>query len=176
MKIKWAMICCGFLLAGIACAEPASPSAPAAKAVLVDAKGEKVGTAAFEEVPGGVKIRLNVSRLSPGSHAVHIHAVGKCDPPDFKSAGPHFNPFHKKHGWESPEGHHAGDLPGLQVAEDGTGALEAMMAGVTLTGEGEASLFHPGGTAAVIHAKADDNKTDPSGNSGDRIACGVITR
>lgn len=176
MRTILAAMGCALLVGGVAFAEPVMPKAPMAKAVLVNAKGEEVGTATFEEMPGGLRVGLKVSKLSPGFHAFHIHAVGKCDPPDFKSAGGHFNPTHKKHGWQNPEGHHAGDLPNLYVGTDGTGTLDALVAGVTLTGSGENSLFHPEGTSAVIHASADDNKTDPSGNAGDRIACGVITR
>jgi len=176
MKTILAWVGCVLLVGGAAFADPIPPKAPTAKAVLVNAKGEEAGTATFEEMPGGIRVGLKVSKLSPGFHAFHIHDAGKCEPPDFKSAGPHFNPTHKKHGWMNTEGHHAGDLPNLTVGNDGTGALDALMAGVTLTGSGENSLFHSGGTSVVIHAQGDDNKTDPSGNSGDRVACGVITR
>lgn len=147
-----------------------------AQAVLRDKEGNRVGTAALEEVSGGVRIRLEVSQLPPGKHAMHIHASAQCDAPDFKSAGPHFNPAGKRHGRENPEGPHAGDLPDLEVKEDGTGVIETVAAGVTLSGEGENSLFHPGGTSLMVHASPDDNKTDPAGNAGDRIACGSILR
>ena len=176
MRVVLIAIGCVLLVGGVVFAELVSPKAAMAKAVLINAKGEEVGTATFEEMPGGLRVGLKVSKLPPGFHAFHIHDVGKCDPPDFKSSGPHFNPAHKKHGWMNPEGHHAGDLPNLYVGNDGTGTLESLVAGAMLTGSGESSLFHAGGTSVVIHAQADDNKTDPSGNSGDRIACGVITR
>ena len=166
-------IFCFLLAGGVACAGPAEGRA---EAVLVSAAGEKIGTAAFKEVPGGVRVVLKVSKLPPGSHAFHIHSVGKCDPPDFKSAGPHFNPTHKKHGRENPEGQHAGDLPNLPVGQDGTGELSVLVPGITLSGTAENALFHPGGTAVVIHASPDDNKTDPAGNAGDRIACGIVTQ
>lgn len=144
-----------------------------AKATLVNPDGKQVGTATFEETAAGVKIRLEVSDLPPGKHAFHIHAVGKCDPPDFKSAGGHFNPLGKKHGVKNPEGHHAGDLPNIEVGPDGTGKVEVIARDVTL-GPGPNSLFKPEGTALVIHADPDDDVTDPAGNAGARIACGVI--
>jgi Cu-Zn family superoxide dismutase len=115
-----------------------------------------------------------VNNLPPGKHGFHIHAVGKCDPPDFQSAGGHFNPFGKKHGLKNPEGPHAGDLPNLEVGPDGKGKLETTVGGLTLGKEGLATLFGSNGTAVVIHAGPDDEKTDPAGNSGARIACGVI--
>lgn len=157
------------LAAGLARAEgPAQ-----AKAVLVNSAGEEVGTARLEEADGGVRIALEVSHLSPGMHAFHIHAVGRCEPPDFASAGGHFNPAGKKHGLDNPEGHHAGDLPNIEVGADGTGKAETVAVGMTLS-PGDHSLFHPGGTSLVVHADPDDNRTDPAGNSGARIACGVI--
>jgi Cu-Zn family superoxide dismutase len=101
--------------------------------------------------------------------------VGKCDPPDFKSAGPHFNPDNKKHGSKNPDGPHAGDLPNFDVGPDGTAKVSVVAPNVTL-GDGPNSLFHPEGTALVIHEKADDYMTDPAGNAGARIACGVVQK
>ncbi len=164
------------MLAAPVLAEPLVQGKPGARATLVDAGGKEVGAATFEQVPGGLRLWLKVSGLPPGFHAVHIHSVGLCEPPDFKSAGPHFNPYHKKHGKQNPEGPHAGDLPDLYVGKDGSGDLDLLVPAVTLLGEGETSLFHPGGTALVIHASPDDNKTDPAGQAGNRIACGVIAR
>jgi Cu-Zn family superoxide dismutase len=150
-------------------------TAATAKADLVNSKGEHVGTAKLKETPKGVSLALEVSNLPPGMHGFHIHAVGKCEPPDFKSAGGHFNPEGKKHGMENPEGHHAGDLQNLTVDAHGNAKVKLLVMGVTL-GEGAISLFHPEGTAIVIHADPDDMKTDPAGNAGARIACGVITK
>jgi Cu-Zn family superoxide dismutase len=147
----------------------------AAHADIVDAQGKKVGTAAFRASASGVRIDVNVSGFPPGTHGIHIHSVGKCEGPAFTSAGPHHNPTSKKHGNDNPEGPHAGDLLNLEVNADGLGKASVLDQHVTL-GEGQSSLFHEGGTSLVIHANADDYKTDPAGNSGARIACGVIEK
>jgi Cu-Zn family superoxide dismutase len=150
-------------------------AAPSARATLRDAQGKEVGTATLTPGDGGVKIAVRVSGVSPGLHGFHVHAVGKCEGPEFKSAGGHFNPAAREHGLENPRGAHAGDMPNLSVGPDGNGKGEFLARGATL-GEGAGSLFPEGGTALVLHAAPDDMKTDPAGNAGARIACGVVER
>ena len=158
------------LLAG--CGESAPPTA---KAILANSQGQKVGEATLTQTPQGVKIAVQVENLPPGVHAFHIHEKGVCETPDFASAGGHFNPFGKHHGLKNPQGPHAGDLPNLTVGPDGKGSLETMATLVTLK-EGKNSLLQPGGTSLVIHANSDDAMTDPAGNAGPRIVCGVIVK
>ena len=156
----------------------AADDAPkSAHANIVNAQGAQIGTAKFTTVPKGVKVAVNVSQLTPGEHGIHIHAAGKCEGPAFSSAGGHFNPnstHHGIHNTQEPRPH-VGDLANLVVDQSGKAKASFMVEGAML-GDGADSLFHEGGTSLVIHAKADDLMTDPSGNSGDRIACGVIEK
>ncbi|MCR8631802.1 superoxide dismutase family protein [Paenibacillus radicis (ex Xue et al. 2023)] len=153
----------------------AKEPAPVVKRIdIMDSKGAKVGTAALSEAVEGVRLQVEVSGLPPGVHGIHIHQTGVCTAPDFNSAGAHFNPEGKKHGFENPEGYHAGDLLNLEIGSDGKGKAELIDKKVTLVKDKANSLLKPGGTALVIHEAADDYKTDPAGNSGARIACGVI--
>jgi superoxide dismutase, Cu-Zn family len=147
-----------------------------AMAELLDAKGDKVGTARFTPSKDGVMIHAELTKLPPGVHAMHLHTVGECHGPDFKSAGAHFNPFGKKHGLKNPEGPHAGDLPNFTVKPDGTATVDVTATLVVLDGGKNNSLFQPGGTCIVIHEKADDEVSDPAGNAGARLACGVIKK
>ena len=146
-----------------------------AHADIVNAQGQKIGTATIRQAGDGVRFEIQVSQLPPGTHGIHVHTVGKCEGPDFVSAGGHLNPTSKKHGKDNPEGPHAGDLLNIQVKAGGEAVASLLDPNVTL-GDGPNSLFHEGGTAIVIHEKTDDYKTDPSGNSGARIACGVIEK
>ncbi len=145
------------------------------KVPLLTSTGQDAGTATFKTVKKGVKLTLDLKNLPFGEHGVHIHQNAVCTSPDFKSAGGHFNPDAKQHGYLNPMGHHNGDLPSsVSVGEDHTGTATFVLNTISLDPSAPNSLFLNGGTSIVVHEKADDEKTDPSGASGNRIACGII--
>jgi Cu-Zn family superoxide dismutase len=148
-------------------------AAQSAKAVLHDKSGKDVGTVDLLQTPAGVLIKLTLKGIPAGEHAFHIHAAAKCEPPAFTSAGPHFNPANEKHGMLSGHGH-AGDMPNLHIPQNGELSVEVLNTAITLEKGKPNSLFHPDGTAIVIHEGVDDYKSDPAGNAGARFACGVI--
>jgi Cu-Zn family superoxide dismutase len=144
-----------------------------AMADLVDGQGQTRGRAVLSQGKDGIHVDVKAVGLPAGVHAVHVHSTGACTGPDFTSAGGHWNPGKKQHGHDNPAGAHMGDMPNMTVAADGTGALKAVVKGGMLKG-GDSPLFDADGAAIVIHAAADDYKTDPTGNAGGRLACGVV--
>ena len=163
------VFCALFLTSGV----HASPGERAV-AQMKDHGGQSLGTITLLETPQGVLLSGDLTHLTPGPHGFHVHGVGKCEPP-FTSATGHFNPDGKKHGFHATSGSHAGDLPNLHASLDGKAVVDMMAQGLSLSG-GPRSVIDQDGSAIVLHAKADDYTADPAGNSGDRIACGVITR
>jgi Cu-Zn family superoxide dismutase len=182
--MKHAMVVAGIvLIVGNAAAQtpkgttgdPAA-AAPGASAALIDTEGRPIGEARFQQTRRGVLVKLDLRNATPGVHAVHIHQVGKCDRPSFESAGGHFSPIERKHGFMNAAGPHAGDMPNVHVPQETRQvSAEFLMADVTLE-PGTRSMLDGDGSAIVIHAGPDDYTTDPSGNSGDRIGCGRVEK
>ncbi len=158
---------------GAAGAQTAGPKQ--IKVPIMNSAGQDVGSATFKTVSGGVKLKISLKDMPFGPHAVHIHEHSACDAPDFKGAGGHFNPDGKEHGFNNPNGHHNGDLPlSVSVGEDHMGSATFLLTRVSLDPSAPDSLLANGGTSIVVHEHADDQKTNPSGASGNRIACGAI--
>jgi Cu-Zn family superoxide dismutase len=175
--MRWWM---SVLLAGSCWAAWAAPAAraevPAARAVLHDAKGNEVGTVTFSNAEQGVAVDIDLHGFPPGVHAFHIHEKGACEAPDFKSAGGHFNPTGAAHGFLNAKGPHAGDLPNITVGPDSTLQEIVITQRISLEPTASNSIFPEGGTSVVVHENADDYVSNPAGDAGPRIACGVIER
>jgi superoxide dismutase, Cu-Zn family len=158
--------------AGLAgAAEPDAAVEAEATAAMVNQAGDSVGTVALKQGPHGTHLHARLTGLPPGTRAIHVHEVGTCDPPDFQSAGGHYDPDNRAHGFFNPDGYHAGDLPNIHVPE--SGMLEVEFFNERLKVD---DVFDDDGTSVVIHTEPDDYRTDPAGQAGTRIACGVIER
>lgn len=164
----------GLALAGCATTSAQTSAAPMATANLSASDGSARGMATVTQAGDGLHVVVKAMGLTPGIHAVHIHTIGQCAAPDFTSAGGHWNPTGRKHGADNPDGKHMGDMPNMTVAADGTGSIEYHVTGGTIMG-GAMPLLDADGSAIVIHAQPDDNVSDPAGNAGTRVACGVLT-
>ena len=161
------------LIAAVVFATPVF-AADKASAVLKDPKGNEVGQVTLTEVPTGVLLSLDLAGFPAGDHALHIHAVGKCEPPKFESAGPHFNPESNEHGLKNPQGPHAGDMPNIHIPKSGKVKIEVLNQMVSLSGKN--ALLDDDGSAIVIHEGADDYTSDPAGHAGNRLACAALTK
>lgn len=149
------------------------PMMGSATADIRDNAGLPRATATATPLGDGIRVQVSAMNMAPGAYGAHVHTTGRCDPPGFESAGGHWNPTNQEHGKDNPQGMHKGDLPNLMVGTNGRGTMEINIPGVSLAGAGH-RLMDADGAALVIHASADDYRTDPSGNSGARIACGVF--
>jgi Cu-Zn family superoxide dismutase len=179
MQLKWLVVGGLGLVVGLGVAAAAQANGPRQirkiKVKLVGSHGQEAGSVTFKTVKKGVKVTVLLENVPFGEHAVHIHEYPVCDAPDFHGAGGHFNPSGKKHGYENPMGHHNGDLPGnVMVGEDHMGEASFVLKDISLDPKAPDSVFLNGGTSVVVHEHADDMKTDPSGDAGNRIACGVV--
>jgi Cu-Zn family superoxide dismutase len=161
----------------VACHRPArTETSSSATAAMHDSAGNAVGTLHLQQTRNGVRIVGDLTGLPAGTHGIHLHQTGRCEGPAFTTAGGHFNPAARHHGLDNPAGPHAGDLPNIVVPASGRVSVRLLDERVTLDSAGTGGLFDSDGTAIVVHAAADDQRSDPAGNSGSRIACGVITK
>ena len=159
---------------GLSACASVPAAVPAARATISDASGKVVAQATLRQAGTGLAVHVEARGLAPGTYGIHIHGVGRCEGPAFASAGGHWNPTAHQHGRDNPAGPHSGDLPNLGVSTDGRGGIDFAVPGALLNDGGANALLDADGAAIVIHAQADDYRTDPSGNSGARIACGVV--
>ncbi len=178
MRAAATLIMAGLCLAGCSTeagrgGAQAAGAAVGAAAEVRNASGQNRARADTTQLGDGIRIAIAAEGMAPGTYAAHVQAVGRCDPPDFTSAGPHWNPTNRQHGKDNPQGMHKGDLPNLLIGADGRGSLEFVIRSAAVRG-GAAPLLDADGAAVVIHASPDDNRTDPSGNAGARLACGVL--
>ncbi len=179
MRCNWLAVCgvaAGVAVMGAGQMQAQAKAAPKeVKVTLKGSKGDDAGTVTFKTVKKGVKVTIHLQNVGFGDHGVHIHQNAVCDAPDFKGAGGHFNPDNKHHGYMNMDGHHNGDMPSnVSVGEDHKGSASFVLTSISLDPAAPNSLMLNGGTSVVVHEKADDEKTDPAGNAGNRIACGVI--
>lgn len=175
MSVGLALVTCASPSAQKPSATTSTSASQMANAMLVDADGRNVGQARLQQTPHGVLLKLELKNVPAGVHAVHIHEVGRCDPPTFESAGAHVALPGRQHGFLATAGPHGGDLPNIEVPATKNLAVEHFVRDVTLEA-GSATLLDADGSSIVIHAAKDDYVSDPAGNSGDRIACGRIVR
>ena len=153
--------------------EPATPEVASLRADVRDARGASKGQVTAMQVGSGIRVQISAMNMPQGVYAAHVHTTGRCDAPGFTSAGGHWNPTGREHGKDNPDGMHKGDLPNLLVGTDGRGTMEYTIMDAQMLG-GAGSMMDADGAAVVFHAKADDYRSDPAGNAGDRIACGVL--